>query len=59
MGITTVERRIKNVPENKPPSKREGALREAAARVYRRYGNDLTAFRRDIQREKELEKRAR
>jgi hypothetical protein len=40
---------------SKKPSSREQELREAAERVYRRYGNDLAALQRDVKRE--LEKR--
>ena len=39
------------------PTKREREFREAVERVYRKYGRDLSAFLRDIQKEKELLKK--
>jgi hypothetical protein len=42
-------------PKKNVVSSREQELREAAERVYRKYGSDLAAFQRDVQRE--LEKR--
>lgn len=56
MGAATIERRPTQTPQTKPSEKRKQELRAAAERVYRRYGTDLPAFRRDIQRE--LEKRS-
>jgi hypothetical protein len=54
-------RPTKVATDSKPLGKREKELREAVERVYRRYGNNLTAFYRDARREsqKELEKRTR
>jgi hypothetical protein len=46
-----------NTSPQKPPSTRDRELNEAAERVYRQYGNDLSAFYRNAQREKALEKR--
>jgi hypothetical protein len=40
-----------SVPKKNVASSKEQELREAAERVYRKYGNDLAAFQRDIQRE--------
>lgn len=40
-----------NTQEKPTTNTRDQQLREAAERVYRHYGNDLDAFRRDIQRE--------
>jgi hypothetical protein len=37
--------------------KREKEFQEALNRIYRKYGNNLSAFLRDVQREKELVKR--
>lgn len=37
--------------------KRKKEFHEAVERVYRRYGNDLSAFLRNVQRERELIKR--
>jgi hypothetical protein len=62
MASSTMPRPTKATTEDsKPLGKREKELREAVERVYRRYGNNLTAFYRDAHREsqKELEKRAR
>ena len=36
---------------------REKEVREAVERVYRKYGTDLAAFNRDVQKELELVKR--
>lgn len=41
----------RKAPKNEPAKEREREFREAAERVYRKYGNDLGAFRRDVQRE--------
>jgi hypothetical protein len=41
----------------KPMSTKDRELIEAAERVYRRYGSDLSAFYRHAQKERELEKR--
>jgi hypothetical protein len=49
MGSATIERRPAS--QIKPTVKRTKELRDAAERVYRRYGTDLAAFRKDIQRE--------
>jgi hypothetical protein len=46
-----------NTSLKKPVSTKDQNLREAAERVYRRYGSDLSAFYRHAQRERELEKR--
>jgi len=43
----------------KSAQEREREFSEAVERVYRKYGNDLSAFLRDVQREKELVKRAK
>jgi hypothetical protein len=45
--------------ETTPPkgSTRDKELIEAAERVYRKYGSDLSAFYRHAQKERELEKR--
>lgn len=51
----SVER--ENTSPTKPASTRDRELREAAERVYRQYGNDLSAFYRHARREKALEKR--
>ncbi len=37
--------------------RREKEFHEALERVYRRYGSDLSAFLRNVQRERELVKR--
>jgi hypothetical protein len=37
--------------------RREKEFHEAVERVYRKYGNDLSAFLRNVQRERELVKR--
>jgi hypothetical protein len=36
--------------QQKPASAREREFNEAVERVYRRYGNDLSAFYRDVRR---------
>jgi hypothetical protein len=41
----------------KSAQEREKEFSEAVERVYRRYGNNLSAFLRDVQREMELLKR--
>jgi len=46
-----------NTSPKKPVSTRDRGLSEAAERVYRRYGNDLSAFYRQAHKERELEKR--
>jgi len=46
-----------NTSAKKPANAREQELREAAERVYRQYGSDLSAFYRRAQRERALEKR--
>jgi hypothetical protein len=56
MGTVATESRTDKQTGSKPLSAREKELREAIERVYRRYGTDLPAFYRDVQ--KELQKRA-
>jgi hypothetical protein len=56
MAVATLERRPTTSAKVKPVDRKKEELRAAAERVYRKYGTDLTAFRRDIERE--LEKRA-
>jgi len=56
MEAPTLERRPSAATKAEIIDKRKKELREAAERVYRKYGTDLNAFRRDTQRE--LEKRA-
>lgn len=46
-----------NTPPKKTASTRDQELREAAERVYRQYGSDLSAFYRRAQKERALEKR--
>jgi hypothetical protein len=50
-----------NQLENKTPPKslreREKEFSEAVERVYHKYGNNLSAFLRDIQKDKELAKK--
>jgi hypothetical protein len=46
-----------NTSPQKPATTNEQERREAAERVYRHYGSDLSAFYRHAQREKALEKR--
>jgi hypothetical protein len=55
MGASTIERRPSRASQIKPSEQKKQELRAAVERVYRKYGNDLAAFRRDTQRE--LEKR--
>lgn len=45
------------VPKMETHRRREREFREALERVYRKYGRDLSAFLRDIQKEKELLKK--
>jgi hypothetical protein len=56
MAVSTVEQRPITSVQDKIADRKKEELRAAAERVYRKYGTDLTAFHRDIQRE--LEKRA-
>jgi len=44
-----------NIPEPRTEARREKEFSEAVDRIYRRYGSDLSAFTRDVQ--KELQKR--
>ncbi len=46
-----------NTTTPKSVQDREKEFSEAVERVYRKYGNDLSAFLRDIQKERELVKR--
>jgi hypothetical protein len=45
-----------NTPEPRTEERREKEFSEAVDRIYRRYGSDLSAFTRDVQ--KELQKRS-
>ncbi len=56
MALATLERRPATSTKTKPVDRKKEELRAAAERVFRKYGTDLSAFRRDIERE--LEKRA-
>jgi hypothetical protein len=56
MTTSTLEKPPQVSAAKKPVDRKKEELRAAAERVYRKYGTNLTAFRRDIQRE--LEKRA-
>ncbi len=57
MTTATVERRSTSASSQERRSdQKQKEVREAVERVYRRYGTDLTAFRKDRQRV--LEKRA-
>jgi hypothetical protein len=44
-------------PKSAREKERENEFREAVNRVYKKYGNNLSAFLRDIQKQKELVKR--
>jgi hypothetical protein len=58
MGATPVARPKKQERNRTLPTKREREFREAVERVYRKYGRNLSAFSRDIQKENELQKKA-
>jgi hypothetical protein len=53
---TTVEKSSEKQPQPRTEATREKEFNEAVDRIYRRYGTDLSAFTRDVQ--KELQKRA-
>jgi hypothetical protein len=55
MGATAVA--VPKKREGALPEKREKEFREAVERVYRKYGRNLSAFLRDIQKENELLKK--
>lgn len=57
MSATAVAQSEKQDVNKTLPTKREREFREAVERVYRKYGRDLSAFLRDIQKEKELLKK--
>lgn len=46
-----------NTTQPKSALKREREFTAAVERVYRKYGNNLSAFLRDVQKEKELVKK--
>jgi len=50
MEIPTKEKEEKGTPQ-KTVNTRDNEFKEAAERVYRHYGTDLSAFYRDIQKE--------
>jgi hypothetical protein len=45
------EKRQENAPQTKSTDTREKEFHEAVEKVYRKYGTDLPAFYRDVQRE--------
>ena len=56
MTTVTAVRPVPTTAQAKYSDKRKKELRDAVERVYRRYGSDLAAFRRDVQNQRELEK---
>ena len=44
------ENQQQDTSQRKPASTREREFNEAVERVYRKYGNDLSAFYRDVRR---------
>lgn len=62
MAEATITQRTSSEPVSNATSRREKELREAEVvveRVYRRYGNNLTAFYRDAHREAQRESEKR
>lgn len=57
MTPTAVAQPKKRERQETVKSKREREFQEAVERVYRKYGRNLSAFLRDIQKEKELLKK--
>ena len=53
---TATAERAPSTAQTKYPDKRKKELRDAAERVFRRYGANLAAFQRDVQNQRELEK---
>lgn len=61
MEALTIERSADVKRQDNPLGKRQTEVRAAVERVYRKYGNNLSAFYRDARKEsqKEVEKRKR
>lgn len=57
MENPVTDKRQGNTTQPKSALDREKEFTAAVERVYRKYGNNLSAFLRDVQREKELVKK--